>query len=82
MSDSNTRIPIGTGESNINDINDNKSDSFCIVPEGQDTHLCIYLHDLSSMIVSKLSAFLVGICHIRHYVRSHNHNHISSIVVS
>ena len=34
MSDSNTRIPIGTDESNINDINDNKSDSFCIVPEG------------------------------------------------
>ena len=34
------------------------------------------------MIVSKLSAFLVGICHIRHYVRSHNHDHISSMVVS
>ena len=34
MSDANTRILIGTDESNINDSNDNKSDSFCIVPEG------------------------------------------------
>ena len=34
ISDSNTRISIGTDENNINDSNDNKSDSFCIVPEG------------------------------------------------
>ena len=34
ISDSNTRIPIGTNENSINDSNDNKSDGFCIVPEG------------------------------------------------
>ena len=28
------RNPIGTDENNINDSNDDKSDSFCIVPEG------------------------------------------------
>ena len=29
-----SRIPIGTDENNINDSNDNKSDSFGIVTEG------------------------------------------------